>query len=73
MRRRKKASVLSLPSSRLLVNCLHAAVPETPQPEEVYPPGHPKAKADTSQFVRLKYFLADVTNEEIDNSASQWF
>jgi hypothetical protein len=52
---------------------LHGAVPETPQPEQEYPPGHPKAKADTSQFLRRRYYMADVTNEEIYNSASQWW
>lgn len=49
------------------------AVPETPQPEEELPPDHPKAKADTSMYIRQRYYMADVTNEEIANSASQWF
>jgi hypothetical protein len=52
-----------------------AVVPETPHEskDEEYPPDHPKAKADTSKYCRMRYFMADVTNEEIQNSASQWW
>jgi hypothetical protein len=50
-----------------------SVVPETPQSEEELPPDHPKAWADTSKYIRPRYYMARVTNEEIENSHSQWF
>ena len=68
---------ISVLMSSYQCSCLvgFAVVPETPHESknEEYPPDHPKAKADTSKYCRMRYFMADVTNEEIQNSASQWW
>jgi hypothetical protein len=62
-----------LSESSLNTHMSVAEVPETPQPEEDLPPDHPKAWADTSKYIRPRYYMARVTNEEIENSHSQWF